>query len=65
MFDILFLAVIYLIQAKVLITSRFNDKILEHHLLVPVEHKHHNHTTFMNQKVVFQNFIIEPTVEVL
>ena len=23
--------------------------------------KHHNHATFMNQKVVFQNFIIEPT----
>ena len=25
--------------------------------------KHHNHATFMNQKVVFQNFIIEPTGE--
>ena len=23
--------------------------------------KHHNHATFMNQKVVIQNFIIEPT----
>ena len=23
--------------------------------------KHHNHATFMNQKVVTQNFIIEPT----
>ena len=23
--------------------------------------KHHNHATFMNQKVVLQNFIIEPT----
>ena len=23
--------------------------------------KHHNHATFMNQKVVTQNFIVEPT----
>ena len=23
--------------------------------------KHHNHATFMNQKLVFQNFIIKPT----
>jgi hypothetical protein len=46
-------------DTKALITSRFNDNILCQHFLVPVEHKHHNHATFMNQKVVTQNFIIE------
>ena len=47
--------------SKVLITSWFNDKILEHHFLV-----HEGCVIMMfifhrNQKVVFQNFIIELT----
>ena len=47
--------------SKVLIISRFNDKILEHHFLV-----HEGCVILMfylpqEPKVVFQNFIIEPT----
>ena len=42
------------IAAKVLITCRFTFWFMWNI-------KHHNHATFMNQKVVTENFIIEPT----
>ena len=40
------------------------QSVVQVHFLVPAEHKtSNNHATFMNQKVVTQNFIIEPTCD--
>ena len=54
---------VWRLLVKVLIISRFNDKILDYHFWLLWKIKHQNHVTFMNQKVVFNNFIIEPTDE--
>ena len=45
--------------AKVLIISQFNDRILDDHFWFLWNMKHHNHATFINQKVIIQIFIIE------
>ena len=49
------------IKPKVLITCRFKFWVTTFWFLQNI--KHHNHATFMNQKVVTQNFIIEPTLK--
>ena len=43
------------VTTKVLITCRFNDKMWVTTFWFLQNIKHHNHATFMNQKVVTQN----------
>ena len=52
--------VLRLDATKVVSSVGYNDKFRNTTFWFLWNIKHHNHATFMNQKVVTQNFIIEP-----